>query len=472
MGRATIVDGGADGRYTIQIDTGTGTQAQLVAASAQKIALITARLAVAQAAYDAGVVQLDAQRLTVTTAANAYIDATKHPEDQATIAGTLQIWNLAIKAAATIQKQVQPLLLKRDELRFALTEAERDLARWQNLDLTDARPAWCVDLTEDAAGLVETIEIAGESDHILIAPGAPADVPGAGGALTDRQILSPEQAFFNVAILPGWQKYRPTFRRGTITGLDFDNDTADVTLADARSSAQRLDVNQSAALAGVPVTYMECHSAAFEIGDQVVVMFDNYDWAQPRVIGFVTDPRPCRIWRLERVEVFSYGNDYTEWHFSCLDPAFGEQLALEWFDWQSSDPSNVQAVEYKVNGGAWRTPVAADAGGKTEMYVNPADEGDGQKSAGRIFVLSDFVISGDVFGRDRFNVTFVHPLGGPFGTSPFSEGDLIEFRIIRLGVTVLNIALRHSFNGPYLVKTNGGIAADNADPLDYVLTGG
>ena len=61
----------------------------------------------------------------------------------------------------------------------------------------------------------------------------------------------------------------------------------------AQSSAQRLDVNQATTLANVPVVYMSCNAAAFEVGDRVIVEFQANDWKQPRVIGFVDYPKAC-----------------------------------------------------------------------------------------------------------------------------------------------------------------------------------
>ena len=162
--------------------------------------------------------------------------------------------------------------------------------------MTEARDAWCADLTEDATGYVATLEIPGESDLILIAPGGRTPVLATDGYLRSRSLMAPWQAYFNAAILPGWQKFKPTYRWGTITALDKDADTATVVLADARSSAQRLSVNQASTLVNVPVEYMECNSDAFEIGDNIVVKFIGQDWSAPRVIGFLDNPRECIDW--------------------------------------------------------------------------------------------------------------------------------------------------------------------------------
>jgi len=51
---------------------------------------------------------------------------------------------------------------------------------------------------------------------------------------------------------PGWQKWMPTFRFGTITSLDTDNNTCSVSLEGASNSDTGLGVNQSGTLSGVP----------------------------------------------------------------------------------------------------------------------------------------------------------------------------------------------------------------------------
>jgi hypothetical protein len=106
-------------------------------------------------------------------------------------------------------------------------------------------------------------------------------------------VMSPAQAYWNLAAQPGWQKWKPTYRWGVISNIDKDNDTADVSLASASSEQQTLDINQTSSLSNVPVVYMTCNANAFEDGDRVVVEFQNLDWTQPRIIGFLDNPKAC-----------------------------------------------------------------------------------------------------------------------------------------------------------------------------------
>lgn len=163
--------------------------------------------------------------------------------------------------------------------------------------------AWCADLTEDAAGEVKTIEVNGEfgaeGSIRVVAPQEVAPSLAAGDVVA-REVQAGAQAYFNAAILPGWQKFKPTYRAGTITRVDAAANVVDVDLDTARSSAQRLEINQSGSLSDVPVRYMTCDASAFEVGDRAIVEFQSQDWTQPVVIGFVERPRGCGVIVLAR----------------------------------------------------------------------------------------------------------------------------------------------------------------------------
>lgn len=156
--------------------------------------------------------------------------------------------------------------------------------------------AWCADLTEDLSGSVGTIEVPGERGTVLIQPGH--DGNAAYDSDRDGQIqpiiASPAaQVFYNLAMLPGWQKWKPNFRFGTITAIDTDLDTCSVDVEAAASSAQGLDVNQAISISDITIEYMDCDSAAFEVGDDVLIKFEGNDWASPKVVGFKDNPQPC-----------------------------------------------------------------------------------------------------------------------------------------------------------------------------------
>jgi hypothetical protein len=105
------------------------------------------------------------------------------------------------------------------------------------------------------------------------------------------QSSGPTAVFYNKALLPGYQKWLPTFRTGTITAIE--NDICDVSLDKAVSSQQKLNINQHETLTDVPIKYGNCNGAVFVVGDNIVVEFKGRDQTKPVVIGFEDHPRAC-----------------------------------------------------------------------------------------------------------------------------------------------------------------------------------
>ena len=184
-----------------------------------------------------------------------------------------------------LQAELTSLMLRRSELE-AVPENE-------------TRQVWCADYTLFIfpGAEVGTIEINGEpeamSQRILIKPGftgvgyTPSD-----GQLHTRIGQAYHQAFLNAALLPGWQRHRPTFRTAVINSIEADN-KCNLTLDPAFSSAQNLPINGAENLTNVPIEYMHCHATAFEAGDHVVVQLTGWDWDEAKVIGFVSNPKTC-----------------------------------------------------------------------------------------------------------------------------------------------------------------------------------
>lgn len=426
MGRATIISGGTDGRYLIEVDTGESERLAQIAAINAAISALSGQineLTVEIGIKEAELLELKTAYLgdlrdqyladqwrqvvdiTPTTPEAAYLEWKKNRIAQ------IQSWGLN-EYLADKQMRIADLKIKRDERIHLRADAQRRVNELSGLQTRTQKQAWCADLTENASGLVATIDVKGQSDLTLIAPGGRAPLYSDGKILTSKKnakisalqaekakkstrrvevgvaiieadsdeankkeelsaaitsynllegadkvtagqtvtrltvelgrirdervkliverntldaeiaqletdiaywqarpssdnpvygdgkmlkthLMSPAQAFFNAAIFPGWQKYLPTYRWGTITSLDKISDTATVALAEAKSQAQSLNVNQASTLANIPVVYMTCNAEAFEIGDNVIVEFETQDWGNPRVIGFLDNPRAC-----------------------------------------------------------------------------------------------------------------------------------------------------------------------------------
>lgn len=415
MGYGQITGGGPTGRYQIKLDFGEATRLAAIQAFEAKAADLDVKIASANDALIMAEAEVAAARQEVSAAADAYIAA----------GGTGNESTLAMRAALVFLEQQRRLAIQAEKLaidarleysalKMARAQVADILRRWNDAVLIEEKPVWCVDFTEDGSGQVGTIEINGENDITLIAPGCrgwnagdgtvstqdretaiqrimarqaelearrtrieadlaaaiatetlrkqemdaalisyqlasaaeqalaaerlnqasaafqaqvavvrqhqakkvavqgllveearklarwqntvASDSPAYGdGVMRHTLTMSPEQSFVNLAILPGWQRHRPTYRWGTITKLDKDADRADVNLASATSVAQNLNINQRDTLTNVPVVYMTCNAKAFEEGDNVVVEFEAQDWDKPRVIGFLSEPKECKL---------------------------------------------------------------------------------------------------------------------------------------------------------------------------------
>lgn len=192
--------------------------------------------------------------------------------------------------------------------RARLAALENRLQSLQSIPDDPVVEAWCADYTEDLEGDVGTVDLPGEGHkRTIIWPGfngaALYDIER-DGQLRHRESCTPEQAFLNAALLPGWQRWQYPYRVGVITELS--GDVCDVILDHENSSAQNLPVQDQEQITGVPIEYMDCNGAAFEEGDRVLV-----DISAPKVFGFEGNPKACSfdLWFLRT-------NPYDTWFSS------------------------------------------------------------------------------------------------------------------------------------------------------------
>lgn len=461
MGFATITAIVGDGRYSIEIDAGATLRTSLLAAATANVVRLESRLTTAEAR----VIAAEAAE----AAAQADLDALVGSYIADPVAGRDPLFAM-IGFITTLQIRHAPIRLARDAAKFELSEARRLFVRVDTVQDTITRDAWCVDYTTDTAPgtQVATIDIPGDSNLVLIAPGCRAPNNG-DGFLTARGLLAPHQAYFLAAILPGWQKWLPTYRWGTITAIDLEANTVDVDLFAQTSSAQRLGVNQAASLAGVQVEYMDCNSRVFEVDDRVVVQFVGQDWSDPRVIGFLDNPRPC------------------DW--PCIN-LFGSQYYFESKLASVMDLifSGGATFEARMNGGAWVT--LADRVAPTSSELRKEYQFDNGGSPAPLGVL----------WLDVYRTTpTTNPAAVGYGMPPcialtaspgpplpprFGARNVAEFRIVVSAVAIFNVAIRDmGFAGEDqttgYAKATGGIGLvnypNNASlpvlPLTYTLTG-
>lgn len=291
MGKATIVNHISDGKYniTIKIDDSRAQQAiiDLDAAILRYDTIITDLGASRNTAW----AMYDSARSKLNIIITQYLAGTATREQ--VVAATADM-NSKYRLYLEYNRSYREAVMQQEALRKRKEYIENKLA--ENPEATIE--AWCADLTEDLTGDVGTIEIPNErTNDVQVRPGY------AGEAVYDstrdgqlQQIVSSTApgVYYNYALFPGWQKWKPTYRVGKITAKP-TQDTADVLLDSAVSTAQSLDINVSNTLSDVPIVYMDCDGAVFVVDDRVVVEFINQDHTNPRIIGFETNPKACEL---------------------------------------------------------------------------------------------------------------------------------------------------------------------------------
>ena len=295
MGKGLIVSGGSDGLYTLKLVHNRERIEDEIAALEYAIAKHNEQLAELETER----AQYVTERDDITAQIDAAIAAT--PE------GELPDVDALLSKLAQASAQVQGV-----DVRIAIITGHRlqDSKRKEQLEAVPEDPqqtAWCADLTEDLSGDVGTIEVPAEGvvgefatwRRAIIRPGH--DGRATYNAARDGQMFHREgqagyQAYLNAAILPGVQRWRPQYRIGTITAIDRDANTCTLTIQAEDSSAQSLIIDPpdlQYTKTGVPIEYMQCDAAVFEVNDRVVVEFTGRDWDAPKVIGFESNPKPC-----------------------------------------------------------------------------------------------------------------------------------------------------------------------------------
>lgn len=291
MGKGEIISGGTDGLYSLKILMNRLRADNTISFLNTQITHLN----------DVIIPQLETEQADALTVLNAALTAfgtaiTNYNAGTATRDELIAATRTKTEAESAYQMATFALKenqLKKDTYTKQVEYLESQTGEDPTVD------AWCTDLTEDLSGIVGTIEIPGEwTNPIVIRPGyagRSAYDSRRDGQLMPIMSMSPAQALYNSMMLPGWQKWMPTYRVGTIIEryIAGDSFVFDVTLDAAQSTAQGLNVNESDELYQVPAEYMETDTMAFEIGDRVIIEFIDQNYLRPKIIGFETNPRRC-----------------------------------------------------------------------------------------------------------------------------------------------------------------------------------
>lgn len=186
---------------------------------------------------------------------------------------------------------------------------------------------WCASYTTRLDGVVRTLEVPGywqeesvlksatlyaETDHyknvlyyersINIAP--EILLGGDAGDLVPSESMTDAAVFYNAAMEPGHNKWKPLWRYGVLlTDHDHHRDTNQCTVQLNDAIARELSGDESEMsinkfndyeiLTGVPIVYPPCNGVAFYKDDEVLVYFDGMNRETPVVVGFRRQPHKC-----------------------------------------------------------------------------------------------------------------------------------------------------------------------------------
>lgn len=236
MGQALIDSGGENGLYDITIVKDAGRSSSDLAQINARLVTLTVEISTAQATLAAEISELGAAQAALN-AAIADMDGTADKRKAVTDAQGVVLSKQAdvTQARAVLARLVasQSSLNSRKSIIESAMVAESRAG------------VWCADFTEDLTPgeSVGTIEINGVDTQIILMPGG--DKTEALGKLQHSGISTGAGVFVNKALLPCWQKWKPTYRIGTVIDVDFEENTCTVGIAEQYSGEQGLTINQS-----------------------------------------------------------------------------------------------------------------------------------------------------------------------------------------------------------------------------------
>lgn len=477
MGRAIIQSHLGAGRYWVDIKYNTAMSDAMIAQMQQRVAALDVQIPLLETAIADEELKYNQAELTSPPAE----------------------WKVLYAIRQTIngyQRKRRSHVIERASLTQKMTSL-------QALTDTVSREAWCADLTENINGEVGTIEPEGVAGAPIIQPGYAGNAAYSktrDGCLQHAMATVPEATFWNLALLPGWQKWRPLYRTGIITILDTANDTATVVL-DAAVSTQHpwgkdIDLNVEETLEAIPVEYMTCNAQAFTVGDHCVVRFEGQNWDNPKVIGFVDNPKPCGEYVYFHMQIYTGGGASVKavmvWDIAGQKPFESGGFTVPC---SADDPAYVAWRSGMSNAGQslFNSQIVVE---RTSADLLPLNPGSGETKEKRIAAgMAPVLPSGEDYARQTleelydeddnlvwqriFNHVHINAWGSPFTTikslwstrqQDYDEGDspipAPEYSFIRIADRInyethsLN-GVRQEFDDTFYVK--GAVE----DPIAY-----
>lgn len=301
MGRARIIAGGNKGFYKAEIIKHPGVSTERLKKIEQLLINIDNLISNSETAYNALFSAIETAMSTLSSTVMQYISGAKTYDD-VTAAKTAV---LAAEKTAR-DKKTETAYLKLQKVSLTKEKAILDSAM-----ASEQKYLWCADYTEDILNgrEVGTIEVDGDNKWINITPGGKKDT--ALGTLQPVACSTPAGVFVNLALMPCWQRHKPTYRCGKITIVNYSRGTCSVVLDNPNYSRatnichgsgtkhDNININLLTDAENVKTifnacecTYMGKAADVFVVGDHVIVEFVDRSWQKPRIIGFHDNPRP------------------------------------------------------------------------------------------------------------------------------------------------------------------------------------
>ncbi|MCK9324591.1 MAG: hypothetical protein M0P69_03760 [Bacteroidales bacterium] len=282
MGKATIGTYNSDSKkYTVTYNYNREAGEAIATACIYKAAsLLTSQIPSAEAA--------SASALATVNFAKALFFEQISSGDLDQLEATMAAWNAALDEYKVVKITENDLKAEY----ISLTKRAETITK--NLPEDEELEVYCADATTTLLGSVGTIEVPNSIKPVALRPGyydSAIHENDRDGIATPVICMTPSQAYYNYAILPGWERWNPQYRLGNITAIE--SGSCSVDLDGCTSQARGLNVNPGTSLlTGVGFRYMgDDTGSAFAVDDHVVVEFVDRDWTQGRVIGFAQEAR-------------------------------------------------------------------------------------------------------------------------------------------------------------------------------------
>lgn len=120
------------------------------------------------------------------------------------------------------------------------------------------------------------------------------------GRLKPANSLGSAAVFYNLAMEPGHEKWKPLWRYGVLTSSDdyiqstsLSNVTLNAIKCRFGDELSGMTIDADINLVDVPIVYPPCHGRIFQHDDEVLIRFDKLSRVVPKIIGFRREPRQC-----------------------------------------------------------------------------------------------------------------------------------------------------------------------------------